>query len=276
MTTWLITGCSSGLGRSLAEAVLAAGFNAVITARNPAPLQALAAAHPDTAAVVALDVTKPDQVARTMAIAESRFGGVDVLVNNAGYGYRAAVEEGDAGEVNDLFATNFFGAVAMIKAVLPGMRQRRRGVILNVSSIAGRMAAPGSGYYAATKFALEGMSDALRKEVGPLGIRVTIIEPGAFRTEFAGRSLHQARAEIADYRDTAGPRRKENDRTHGTQRGDPARAAQAIIALVAEPNPPVRLLLGSDAVRGASAELEAQRQEIDAWRAVSVATDFPD
>jgi NAD(P)-dependent dehydrogenase (short-subunit alcohol dehydrogenase family) len=275
MTTWLITGCSSGLGRSLAEGVLDAGFNAVVTARDPAALQALVAAHPDTALAVALDVTKPDQVARAVAAAKDRFGGVDVLVNNAGHGYRAAVEEGDEREVNDLFAANFFGAVAMIKAVLPGMRERRSGTILNVSSIAGRLAAPGSGYYSATKFALEGMSDALRKEVGPLGIRVTIIEPGAFRTEFAGRSLQQARANIADYRDTAGPRRKENDKTHGTQPGDPARAAQTIIALVTGSALPVRLLLGSDAVRIVGAEVDDQRREIDAWKATSVATDFP-
>ncbi|MDR3373776.1 MAG: oxidoreductase [Ancalomicrobiaceae bacterium] len=275
MTTWLITGCSSGLGRSLAEAVLDAGFNAVITARDPVALQALVASHPGTAIAVALDVTKPEQVANAVEVADSRFGGVDVLVNNAGYGYRAAVEEGDDKEVNALFATNFFGTVAMIKAVLPGMRERRHGTILNFSSIAGQLAAPGSGYYSATKFALEGMSDALRKEVGPLGIRVSIIEPGAFRTDFAGRSLQQARAEIADYRDTAGPRRKENDRTHGTQPGDPARAARTLIDLVAAPALPVRLLLGSDAVRIVGAEIDGHRREIDAWKAVSAATDFP-
>lgn len=275
MTTWLITGCSSGLGRSLAEAVLDAGFNAVITARDPVALQALVASHPGTAIAVALDVTKPEQVANAVEVADSRFGGVDVLVNNAGYGYRAAVEEGDDKEVNALFATNFFGTVAMIKAVLPGMRERRHGTILNVSSIAGQLAAPGSGYYSATKFALEGMSDALRKEVGPLGIRVSIIEPGAFRTDFAGRSLQQTRAEIADYRDTAGPRRKENDRTHGTQPGDPARAARTLIDIVAAPALPVRLLLGSDAVRIVGAEIDGHRREIDAWKAVSAATDFP-
>lgn len=275
MTTWLITGCSSGLGRSLAEAVLDAGFNAVITARDPVALQALVASHPGTAIAVALDVTKPEQVANAVEVADSRFGGVDVLVNNAGYGYRAAVEEGDDKEVNALFATNFFGTVAMIKAVLPGMRERRHGTILNVSSIAGQLAAPGSGYYSATKFALEGMSDALRKEVAPLGIRVSIIEPGAFRTDFAGRSLQQTRAEIADYRDTAGPRRKENDRTHGTQPGDPARAARTLIDIVAAPALPVRLLLGSDAVRIVGAEIDGHRREIDAWKAVSAATDFP-
>jgi NAD(P)-dependent dehydrogenase (short-subunit alcohol dehydrogenase family) len=208
-------------------------------------------------------------------LAEERFGSVDVLVNNAGFGYRAAVEEGDDDEVAALFATNVFGTVSMIKAVLPGMRARRSGTILNVSSIAGRLAAPGSGYYSATKFAVEGISDALRKEVAPLSIRVTLVEPGAFRTDFAGRSLQQARANIADYATTAGPRRKENDKTHGTQPGDPERAAQAIIKLVAGETLPTRLLLGSDAVRIVGGELDSQLAEINSWEELSASTDFP-
>lgn len=275
MTTWLITGCSSGLGRSLAQAVLETGFNAVITARNPATVQDVVAAYPETALAAALDVTDKHAVESVVRLAETRFGSIDVLVNNAGHGYRAAVEEGDEQEVAALFAANFFGTVAMIKAVLPGMRARRSGTILNVSSIAGRLAAPGSGYYAATKFAIEGMSDALRKEVAPLGIRVTIIEPGAFRTDFAGRSLQQAKANIADYAPTAGPRRKENDQTHGTQPGDPERAAQALIKLVQGSTLPVRLLLGSDAVQIVAAETDAQRKEIEDWKELSASTDFP-
>jgi NAD(P)-dependent dehydrogenase (short-subunit alcohol dehydrogenase family) len=275
MTTWLITGCSTGLGRSLAQAVLEAGFNAVVTARNTKSLEELVASYPDTAAVAELDVTDNGQVARAVQLAEQRFGGVDVLVNNAGYGYRAAVEEGNEAEVADLFATNFFGTVSMIKAVLPGMRARRAGSIVNVSSIAGRLASPGSGYYAASKFAMEGVSDALRKEVSPLGIRVMIVEPGPFRTDFAGRSLQQAQNNIGDYAETAGPRRKENDRTHGTQSGDPERAARAIIKVVGGAELPVRLLLGSDAVRIVGAGLDAQRQEIGRWQDVSVSTDFP-
>jgi NAD(P)-dependent dehydrogenase (short-subunit alcohol dehydrogenase family) len=275
MSTWLITGCSTGLGKSLAQAVLDAGFNAVVTARDVRTIEALASGHPDTAAAVALDVTNKAEIESAVKLAEQRFGSVDVLVNNAGYGYRAAVEEGDDKDVADLFATNFFGTVAMIKAVLPGMRARRCGTILNVSSIAGRLAAPGSGYYSATKFAIEGLSDALRKEVAPLGIRVTIVEPGAFRTDFAGRSLHQAKANIGDYASTAGPRRKENDKTHGTQPGDPARAARALIELVGGSQLPARLLLGSDAVKIVSAELDTQREEIDVWKAISASTDFP-
>jgi NAD(P)-dependent dehydrogenase (short-subunit alcohol dehydrogenase family) len=275
MKTWLITGCSTGLGRHLAQAVLDAGFNAVVTARDPRTVQDLVSAHPNSGVAAALDVTNNDQVASTVKLAEERFGAVDVLVNNAGYGYRAAVEEADEKEVADLFAANFFGTVSMIKAVLPGMRARRSGEIVNVSSIAGRLAAPGSGFYSAAKFAVEGMSDALRKEVAPLGIRVMVVEPGAFRTDFAGRSLQQAKANIADYASTSGPRRKENDKSHGTQPGDPARAARVLIELVEAPAHPFRLLLGSDAIKIVGAEIDSQREEIQAWKETSISTDFP-
>lgn len=275
MTTWMITGCSTGLGKSLAQAVLDAGFNAVVTARDIRTVEELVSAYPDTAVGVALDVTYKSQRENAIKLAHERFGSVDVLVNNAGYGYRAAVEEGSDKEVGDLFATNFFGTVEMIKAVLPDMRARRSGTILNVSSIAGRMSAPGSGYYSATKFAVEGMSDALRKEVAPLGIRVTVVEPGFFRTDFSGRSLHHASAHIVDYASTVGPRRKENDKTHGTQLGDPDKAAHALIEFVRGSALPARLLLGSDAVKFVTDELEAQRREIDEWKNVSASTDFP-
>jgi len=275
-STWLITGCSTGLGRHLAEAVLAGGGNAVVTARDAATVQDIAKRHPETALAVSLDVTDRLQVARAVEQAEDRFGGIDVLVNNAGHGYRAAVEEADEAEVDELFATNFFGPVSLIKAALPGMRARRRGTVVNVSSIAARMTAPGSAYYSASKAALEGMSDTLRKEVGPLGISVIVVEPGAFRTDFAGRSLQQSGTAIADYADTAGRRRKENDTTHGTQPGDPARGAQVIIDTVNATDPPSRLLLGSDAVQVIRAELDTQRRELDAWETVSVTTDFPE
>lgn len=276
MTTWLITGCSSGLGKSFARAVLEAGFNAVVTARNPKALDELLSKYPDRAVAAALDVTDKAQVESVVKLAEQRFGAIDVLLNNAGYGYRGAVEEGDDEEVADLFATNFFGTVAMSKAVLPGMRARRSGTIVNLSSIAGRLAAPGSGYYSASKFAVEGMSDALRKELAPLGIRAIVVEPGAFRTDFAGRSLHQAKANIEDYASTAGPRRKENDTTDGTQQGDPDKGARVLIDVVGRSNPPFRLLLGSDALKNARAELDAQRAELEAWNDMSASTDFPD
>jgi NAD(P)-dependent dehydrogenase (short-subunit alcohol dehydrogenase family) len=274
MTTWLITGCSSGLGRALADAVLARGDNAVITARDASKVKDLADAHPGRALAVALDVTDPAQVSNAVEHAAGRFGGIDVLVNNAGYGYRAAVEEGDDNDVRQLFATNFFGAVAMIKAVLPGMRERRSGTIVNISSIGARFVNPGSGYYSASKAALEGMSATLRKEVEPLGITVTTVEPGAFRTDFAGRSLTQSATVIDDYAATAGKRRKENDSTHGTQPGDPTKAAEALITAVDSGHPPVLLLLGSDAVKVFGEVLDSQRAELQAWRELSVGTDF--
>lgn len=276
MTTWLITGCSTGLGRSLAEAVLDRGDNAIVTARDAAAVADVVKAYPDTAFAVSLDVTDHGQVAEAVREAQARFGAVDVLVNNAGYGYRAAVEEGDDVDVQRLFATNFFGTVAMIKAVLPGMRARRQGVIVNVSSIGARVRPPGSGYYAAAKSAVEGMSGSLRAELRPLGIAVMVVEPGAFRTDFAGRSLTQSAEAIADYAETAGRRRKERDAVHGTQPGDPAKAAQAIITAVTADAPPALLLLGTDALRFIGDVLDAERAELEAWREVSAGTDFTD
>jgi NAD(P)-dependent dehydrogenase (short-subunit alcohol dehydrogenase family) len=274
MSTWLITGCSTGLGRALADAVLARGDNAVVTARDSAAVKDIADAHPDTALAIALDVTQGDQVAAAVRAATERFGAIDVLVNNAGYGYRAAVEEGDEDDVQQLFATNVFGAVAMIKAVLPGMRAQRAGAIVNISSIGARVSPPGSGYYSASKAALEGLSASLDTEVRPLGISVMVVEPGGFRTDFAGRSLQQAREPIADYADTAGPRRKENDRTHGTQKGDPVKAAEAMIAAVEADDTPLFLLLGRDALRGYRAVAEAQLAQVQAWEATTTGTDF--
>lgn len=275
MATWLITGCSSGLGRHLAQAVLKHGDNAVVTARNLSAIQDIVTSYPDTALALQLDVTSHAQVAQVVQQAEDRYGGVDVLVNNAGHGYRAAVEEADEAEVDELFATNFFGPVALIKAALPGMRARRSGTIVNVSSIAARTTAPGSGYYSATKCALEGLSRGLQKEVAPLGISVIVVEPGAFRTDFAGRSLNQSRKSIADYAGTAGLRRKENDHTDGQQIGDPAKGAQLIIKAVEASDSPSLLVLGSDAVRVVSGALDADKAQVDAWEKESVETDFP-
>jgi NAD(P)-dependent dehydrogenase (short-subunit alcohol dehydrogenase family) len=274
MTTWLITGCSTGLGRALARAVLAKGDNAVVTARDTATLQDLAAEFPTTALAVPLDVTDQSQVEAAVQQAVERFGGVDVLVNNAGYGYRAAIEEGADADVRTLFDTNVFGPVAMIKAVLPGMRTRRSGAIVNISSIGARICPPGSGYYSATKAALEGISGSLQKELAPLGITVTAVEPGGFRTDFAGRSLTQSAEAIDDYAQTAGKRRKENDTVHGTQQGDPDRAAQVIINAVEAAETPGFLLLGEDAAKAFDAVAEAQRAEVDRWRELTVSTGY--
>jgi NAD(P)-dependent dehydrogenase (short-subunit alcohol dehydrogenase family) len=272
MSTWLITGCSTGLGRALAEAVLDRGEYAVVTARDAAGVRDLADAHPDAALALALDVTDHRQVAEVVEQAQQRFGAVDVLVNNAGYGYRAAVEEGDEADVERLFATNFFGAVAATKAVLPGMRARRSGAIVNISSIGARITPAGSGYYSATTAALEGLTGSLRKEVEPLGITAMVVEPGAFRTDFSGRSLQQSAEAISDYADTAGRRRKEHDTAHGTQPGDPAKAARAIIRAVEVAEPPALLVLGQDAVDGFRGVLDAERAELEAWESTSVDT----
>jgi NAD(P)-dependent dehydrogenase (short-subunit alcohol dehydrogenase family) len=274
MATWLITGCSTGLGRALAARVLDDGHDAVVTARKDSAIQDLVDAHPDTALGLALDVTDPAQVAGAVQRAEERFGRIDVLVNNAGYGYRAAVEEGGDADVRQLFDTNLFGAIAMIKAVLPGMRARRSGTIVNISSIGARACPPGSGYYAATKAAMEAMTSALRKEVQPLGITAMAVEPGAFRTDFAGRSLTQSAEAIADYAETAGKRRKENDTAHGMQPGDPARAAAALVEVVASGKAPELLVLGSDALAGFRSVADGLRTEVEAWEHVSTRTNF--
>ena len=223
---------------------------------------------------VPLDVTSPEQVTAAVRQAEERFGGIDVLVNNAGYGYRAAVEEGDDGDVRTLFETHFFGTVATIKAVLPGMRARRSGAIVNISSIGVQLTPLGSGYYSAAKAAVEGLSGSLHGELAPLGISVTVVEPGAFRTDFAGRSLAQSATTIADYADTAGTRRKEHDRTHGTQAGDPAKAADAIISAVESDAPPSFLLLGSDALTAYRRIADGRAAEIAEWENLTVSTDF--
>ncbi|RTL70127.1 MAG: SDR family NAD(P)-dependent oxidoreductase [Pseudonocardiaceae bacterium] len=275
MRTWLITGCSTGLGRALARAVLATGDQVVVTARDAAAVADIADAHPDTALAVALDVTDPAAVTAAVAAAQDRFGTVDVLVNNAGYGYRSAVEEGDDADVRALFDTHVHGPVALIKAVLPGMRAQRSGAIVNISSIGARICPPGSGYYSAVKAALEALTGSLRKELTPLGIVAMAVEPGGFRTDFAGRSLTQSPVPIDDYADTAGPRRKENDRVHGTQAGDPDRAATAIIEVLGSGKKvPELLVLGTDAFQALGAVLDAQAAELAQWRDVSTGTDY--
>lgn len=274
MATWFITGCSTGLGRAFAEAVLGRGDNVVVTAREVSKVQDLADKYPDTALALPLDVTDNAQVTAAVGAAEERFGGVDVLVNNAGYGYRAAVEEGEDDAVRRLFDTHLFGTVNTIKAVLPGMRARRTGTIVNLSSIGARICPEGSGYYSAVKAAVEALTLSLRKEVAPLGITAMVVEPGGFRTDFAGRSLTQSAVPIADYADTAGKRRKEHDTGHGRQPGDPAKAATALIQAVESDNPPYMLLLGNDASDGFRAALDALRTEADTWETLSRSTDF--
>ncbi|MBF4600598.1 SDR family NAD(P)-dependent oxidoreductase [Frigoribacterium sp. VKM Ac-1396] len=274
MSTWLITGCSTGLGRAFAEEALARGHDVVVTARDASAVQDVVDAHPDHALAVALDVTDGDQVTAAVAAATERFGGVDVLVNNAGYGYRSAVEEGDDDDVARLFDTHFHGSVRTIKAVLPGMRARRSGTIVNLSSIGARRTGPGSGYYGAVKAAIEQMTMALRTELAPLGITATVVEPGSFRTDFSGRSLTQSATPIADYAETAGRRRIEADTSDGTQPGDPAAGARLLVDAVESGSSPYLLLLGSDAVDIVTRALDDLRGDIDAWAERSRATDF--
>ena len=272
---WFITGCSTGFGRELAEAVLARGWRCVATARRVDALDGLAAGHDEHLLRVALDVTDDAQIAAAVAAAKARFGAIDVLVNNAGYGYQSTVEEGDEKEIRAQFDANVFGLFALTRAVLPVMRAQRSGHVINVTSVAGLVGYPGSGYYAATKHAVEGWSDALLAEAGPLGIKVTCVEPGPFRTDWAGRSLRQTPSRIADYAETAAARMARTAEYSGKQPGDPARAAQAMIRITEVEKPPRHLVLGAFGVDAVAKRLRAALADIDEWRATSVATDFP-
>jgi NAD(P)-dependent dehydrogenase (short-subunit alcohol dehydrogenase family) len=273
---WFITGCSTGFGRDLVTLLLEQGYRVVATARDVTKLTALVAGHEDRALAVALDVTDSKAIVSAVAQAEARFGRIDVLVNNAGYGYLAAIEEGEDAQVRAMFETNFFGLVDMTKAVLPGMRARKRGHIVNLSSIGGLVSFGATGYYHATKFAVEGLSGSLAVELAPLGIKVVLVEPGPFRTDFAGRSIAQSKIEIADYAETAGIRRKLTFARSGKQPGDPVRAAQAIIDVVASPNPPLHLLLGAPALELARKGLESKKHDFDAWKKTTLGADYPD
>jgi NAD(P)-dependent dehydrogenase (short-subunit alcohol dehydrogenase family) len=271
---WFITGCSTGLGRALATHVLERGWRAAVTARDPETVADLVARHGDRAVAVALDVTNPAQVAAAVKRAEETFGRIDVLVNNAGYGYLAAIEEGDDAEVRALFDTNVFGLAEVTKAVLPGMRARRSGHVVNVSSLGGLAGFGATGYYHATKFAVEGLSESLAAEVAPLGIGVTIVEPGAFRTNWSGPSMKQSPIHIDDYTETAGKRRDATLATYGSQPGDPARAAEAIVTVLGADEPPLRLLLGTAALEVARGKIEALRSDFARWEELSRSTEL--
>ena len=270
---WFITGCSTGFGRELATQALARGFRVVVTARKPEQVEALATKG--EALVLKLDVTDQAQINSAIKAAEKKFGGIDVLVNNAGIGYFAAIEEGEDDQVRRMFEINVFGMSRMIQAVLPGMRQRRKGCIVNLSSIGGLRGFPALGFYNATKFAVEGLSEALRREVEPLGIKVIIVEPSGFRTDWAGRSANESKKQIADYAKTAGKLRREIRADSGKQPGDPVRAVQALIAAVESPKPPRHLLLGNDAYEGAMAKLEELRKDFSAVEKIARGADFP-
>jgi NAD(P)-dependent dehydrogenase (short-subunit alcohol dehydrogenase family) len=273
---WLITGCSTGFGLEIAKLVLDRGWRAVLTARRPEQLATLVEQHPGRAIALKLDVTDRTTIQSAVAEAVATFGTIDVLVNNAGYGYLAAIEEGDEEGVRTQFDTNLFGLIAVTKEVLPGMRARKRGHIVNISSLGGLMAFAATGYYHATKFAVEAVSESLAQEVGPLGIKVTIVEPGAFRTNWAGSSMAESPIVIDDYAETAGKRRQSTKAVSGNQPGDPARAAAAIVKAVEANEPPLRLLLGAPALELAYKRLESLKANFDKWKDVTLDADFPE
>ncbi|MBD2607332.1 SDR family NAD(P)-dependent oxidoreductase [Scytonema hofmannii FACHB-248] len=274
---WFITGCSSGFGRALAETVLERGETVVLTARNPQQIKDLAASFPDRTLAVQLDVTKPEEVAEAVKKAITNFGRIDVLVNNAGYGVLGAVEEVSDKLVRLQFETNFFGVLEMLRAVLPYMRKQHTGHIINISSIAGFAAGRSDGIYCSSKFALEGISEALAHEVSPLGIKVTLIEPGSFHTDFVTRSLVVTDTRIKDYDTFTGGLLEQVQSVRDMkvrEQGDPKKAALAILKVVDSENPPFRLALGADAVNGVYGKLEFVKKELDAWKDVSMSTAF--
>src|SRR5476649_1225626 len=272
--TFLITGVSSGFGRAFAEAALNAGHVVAGTVRRDAdiqPFEALAAGH---AHAIVLDVTDFAAIGPAVAAITEKIGPIDVLVNNAGYGHEGVLEESPLEDLRHQFDVNVFGAVAMIKAVLPAMRERRSGRIINITSMGGFVTMPGISYYCGSKFALEGISETLAKEVAGFGIKVTAVAPGSFRTDWAGRSMVRTGRSIADYDSLFDPIRKDREDKSGKQAGDPAKAAQDLLRIIAEPNPPVHLLLGNDAVKLVREKIEALTNEVKAWEEVSASTDF--
>jgi len=273
---WLITGCSSGFGRELATLVLERGWRAVVTARDPKSVADIAERHADRALVMPLDVTRRDQIDAVVAAANDRFGGIDMLVNNAGYGYLAAIEEGEDDAVRAMFETNVFGLIDMTKAVLPTMREQGDGLIINISSIGGLTSFGATGYYHGTKFAVEGISESLAIEVEPLGIDVMVVEPGPFRTLWAGASIKQSATVIAAYDSTAGERRRQTASRSGKQAGDPVRGAKAIVDAAMSDKPPRHLVLGKPALELARKKLESLRADFDTWEATTLSADFPE
>ena len=272
---WFITGCSTGFGRELSKILLSRGYRAVVTAREAAKVQDLVQNYPDTGLALGLDVAEPEQIEAAAEAAHRHFGRIDVLVNNAGYGYLAAIEEGDDADVRAMFETNVFGLAHLTRAVLPFMRAQGTGHVVNITSMGGVVGNAGVGYYNATKFAVEGLSEALSKEVAPLGIKVLIVEPGPFRTDWAGRSLKTPKHPIEAYAETAIARRRATQSYSGSQPGDPVRGAEAIIRTVESPDAPLRLVLGAVALGMIRTKMDAMRAEIDAFEAVTLAADYP-
>jgi NAD(P)-dependent dehydrogenase (short-subunit alcohol dehydrogenase family) len=273
---WFITGASTGFGRLLAAAVLRDGGKVVATARKPEQISDLSEQYKENCLILPLDVTDPKQVDAAASQAISRFGRIDVLVNNAGYGITGAIEEVTEAEFMPVFETNVFGLIRVTRAFLPQFRKQKSGHILNLSSIAGLDGGPGWGYYNTTKFAVEGFSEALAAELAPLGVRLTLIEPGPFRTDFLGRSGVEAAKRIPDYDVSAGKAREYMNSQSGKQRGDPKKAVEAMMAVVESPDPPLHLILGNVALTRFRKKLEKWEQEIGAWEPTTIGADFPE
>ncbi|HQR92113.1 MAG: short-chain dehydrogenase/reductase [Bacteroidetes bacterium 24-39-8] len=271
---WFISGCSTGFGRALSLELLAQGYQVVVTARKVADIEDILAIDTTNTLGLALDVTVPEQVTAAVEAAIAHFGRIDVLVNNAGIGYFGAVEESEEAEVRRMFEINVFGLARLTQEVLPFMRKQRSGHILNVASIGGLRSFPGVGFYNATKYAVDGLSEALYKEVSPLGIKITVICPSGFRTDWAGRSAKNTAISIADYATTAQKNMGDIRAISGNQAGDPVKAAKAMIQVTETENPPLRLLLGAAALKGARLKLEELRNDFETWADVSEGADF--
>jgi NAD(P)-dependent dehydrogenase (short-subunit alcohol dehydrogenase family) len=272
---WLITGCSTGFGRALALEALHQGNEVGVSARKTEDIQDIIDKYPQTAIAIKLDVTDEIEIASATLKMVAHFGGIDVLVNNAGIGYFGAIEESEDTEVRRMFEINVFGLANMTKGVLPIMRKQRSGHIVNIASIGGLVGYPGVGFYNATKFAVDGLSESLSKEVAPLGIKVTIVAPSGFRTDWAGRSANNSPVVIDDYSSTARASQATIRGNSGNQPGDPVKAAEAIVAAVNDLNPPLRLLLGAGALKGARNKISELQRDFDAWEKTSLGADAP-
>lgn len=272
---WFITGCSTGFGRALANEVLSLGHNVVVSARKITDVEDIVAKYPDTAFAVKLDVTSKEEINASVAAALDKFGRIDVLVNNAGIGYFGAIEESEDVEVRRMFEINVFGLGNMTNAVLPIMRKQRSGHIINIASVGGLVSFPGIGYYNATKYAVDGLSEALSKEVAHLGIKVTVICPSGFRTDWAGRSANNTKIQIEDYAVSAHQNQNTIRGYSGNQAGDPLRAAKAIVKVTEVENPPLRLLLGVAALKNARLKLDVLKTDFNAWAETTEGADFP-
>jgi NAD(P)-dependent dehydrogenase (short-subunit alcohol dehydrogenase family) len=270
----LITGVSSGFGRAFAEAALREGYTVIGTVRNEYARKEFETIEPKRAKSLILDVTNFAAIAPSISKIEHEIGPVDVLVNNAGYGHEGILEESSLEDLRRQFEVNVFGAVSMMKAILPTMRRRRSGRIINITSMGGYITMPGIAYYCGSKFALEGISETLAKEVKGFGIHVTAVAPGSFRTDWAGRSMVRSGRSIADYDSVFDPIRKAREEKSGHQAGDPIKAAEVLLKLLATENPPVHLLLGSDALKLVREKIDSLASEITAWEDVTVSTDF--